>query len=61
MRPQRDHDQTALRPNKVTFSMRMDAPLRAAIDKAAAADRRSVGDFVRIVLEDHLTARDAAA
>ncbi len=35
--------------------LRLPVELRSALDEAAARDRRKVSDYVRIVLEDHLT------
>lgn len=37
--------------------VRLPDGLMRALEKAAAADRRRVSEYVRIVLEDHISAR----
>ena len=37
--------------------LRLPAKLKKTLEKAAAADRRRLSDFVRLLLEDAMTAR----
>ena len=37
--------------------LRLPAKLKRTLEKAAAADRRRLSDFVRLLLEDAMTAR----
>jgi hypothetical protein len=44
---------------KGTFSLRLSGDLRRRLFDAAEADRRSVGDWVRLLIERELGAREA--
>lgn len=44
----------------IRFSMRLPSDLHARLQKASAADRRTMADFVIIMLERELEALDAA-
>jgi len=46
---------------KDTFSIRMSVDLRQRLVAAADADRRSVGDWVRLLIERELGDREALA
>jgi hypothetical protein len=47
---------TNTKPDRI-FSLRLSAPLHAALGKAAARDGRTISNFIRVVLIDRL-ARD---
>ena len=45
------------KPMKDHLVVRIPDTLRVALEKAAAADRRKLSDYVRILLEDHLAGK----
>jgi mRNA-degrading endonuclease RelE of RelBE toxin-antitoxin system len=44
---------------KVTLSYQVPAPLKAKLQKLADADRRKLGPYIQIVLEDHVAAESS--
>jgi hypothetical protein len=42
----------------VTLSYQVPAPLKVKLQKLADADRRKLGPYIQIVLEDHVTAKN---
>ncbi len=47
------------RPKKTDgqIGIRVSKALRDALERLAAKDRRSLSDYIRLVLEDHVSAR----
>ncbi len=44
-----------------TLVVRVPTELRAALEKAAEADRRGLSDFLRIALSDYLATREGGS